>query len=124
MTIVSWVSQNLLCLGFGKVFSARAAYIHVGAALGTIMAANVWACILPAQQAMVASIRAGQPPDLRLGARAKERSKHNTFIVVPLVMIMLANHFPTPTHAHDDAWAMLGALTLVGWAAAWLYRRH
>ena len=73
---------------------------------------------------MVEAIRAGRPPDLTLGARAKERSKHNTFIVVPLVMIMLSNHFPTLTFAHDQAWAMLGLLTLVGWAAAWLVRRH
>ena len=73
---------------------------------------------------MVEAIRAGRPPDLTLGARAKERSKHNTFIVVPLVMIMLSSHFPTLTFAHDQAWAMLGLLTLVGWAAAWLVRRH
>ena len=108
----------------GQVFSARAAYMHVGAALGTIMAANVWERILPAQRAMVEAIRAGRPPDLTLGARAKERSKHNTFIVVPLVMIMLSSHFPTLTFAHDQAWAMLGLLTLVGWAAAWLVRKH
>jgi len=113
-----------LAWALGHVFSARAAYIHVGAALGTIMAANVWERILPAQRAMVEAIRAGRPPDLSLGARAKERSKHNTFIVVPLVMIMLSSHFPTLTFAHDQAWAMLGLLTLVGWAAAWLVRRH
>jgi len=113
-----------LAWALGHVFSARAAYIHVGAALGTIMAANVWERILPAQRAMVEAIRAGRPPDLSLGARAKERSTHNTFIVVPLVMIMLSSHFPTLTFAHDQAWAMLGLLTLVGWAAAWLVRRH
>jgi len=121
---VSFALIVALAWGLGQVFSARAAYIHVGAALGTIMAANVWMRILPAQRAMVESIRAGLPPDLSLGGRAKERSKHNTFIVVPLVMIMLSNHFPTLTYAHDQAWAMLGALTLVGWAAAWLVRRH
>ena len=113
-----------LAWALGQVFSARAAYMHVGAALGTIMAANVWERIIPAQRAMVEAIRAGRPPDLTLGARAKERSKHNTFIVVPLVMIMLSSHFPTLTFAHDHAWAMLGALTLLGWAAAWLVRRH
>jgi len=113
-----------LAWALGHVFSARAAYMHVGAALGTIMAANVWERILPAQRAMVEAIRAARPPDLTLGARAKERSKHNTFIVVPLVMIMLSNHFPTLTFAHDQAWAMLGLLTLVGWAAAWLVRKH
>jgi len=121
---VSFFLIVTLAWALGHVFSARAAYMHVGAALGTIMAANVWERILPAQRAMVEAIRAGRPPDLTLGARAKERSKHNTFIVVPLVMIMLSNHFPTLTFAHDQAWAMLGLLTLVGWASAWLVRRH
>jgi uncharacterized membrane protein len=120
---VAFLSIVGLAWALGMVFSARAAYMHVGAALGTIMATNVWQRIIPAQQAMVASIRAGLPPDLTLGARAKERSRHNTFIVVPLVMIMLSNHFPTLTYAHDEPWAMLGALTLLGWAAAWLYRK-
>ncbi len=113
-----------LAWALGQVFAARAAYMHVGAALGTIMAANVWERIIPAQRAMVEAIRAGRPPDLTLGARAKERSKHNTFIVVPLVLIMISNHFPTLTYAHDYAWAMLGGLTLLGWGAAWVYRRH
>jgi uncharacterized membrane protein len=122
-TPISWLLIVALAWALAKVFSARAAYIHVGAVLGTIMANNVWQRIIPAQQAMVESIRAGRPVDLSLGARAKERSKHNTFIVVPLVMIMLSNHFPTLTFAHDQAWAMLGALTLVGWAAAWLFRK-
>ena len=62
--------------------------------------------------------------DLDLGVRAKERSRHNTFMVVPLVLIMLSSHFPTITFGHRHAWAMLGALTLVGWAVAWLYRKH
>jgi uncharacterized membrane protein len=121
---VSFALIVSLAWALGHVFSARAAYMHVGAALGTIMTANVWERILPAQRAMIEAIRAGRPPDLTLGARAKERSKHNTFIVVPLVMIMLSNHFPTLTFAHEKAWAMLGLLTLVGWAAAWLVRRH
>ena len=123
-TPVSFLLIVAAAWALGHVLSARAAYMHVGAALGAIMAANVWERILPAQRAMVEAIRAGRPPDLTLGARAKERSKHNTFIVVPLVMIMLSNHFPTLTFAHDQAWAMLGLLTLVGWAAAWLVRKH
>jgi uncharacterized membrane protein len=110
--------------GLERVLSARAAYMQVGAMLGTLMVANVWEVIIPAQRAMVDAIRAGRAPDLTLGARAKERSKHNTFIVVPLVLIMLSNHFPTVTFGHRHAWAMLGGLTLLGWAAAWLVRRH
>jgi uncharacterized membrane protein len=98
--------------------------MQVGAMLGTLMAANVWQRIIPAQREMVDAIRAGRLPDLSLGFRAKERSKHNTFMVVPLVLIMLSNHFPTATFGHAHAWAMLGGLTLLGWAAAWLVRRH
>jgi uncharacterized membrane protein len=123
-TVVSFGLVVGLTWALENVFSARAAYIHVGAALGTIMAANVWMRILPAQRVMVEAIRAGRPPDLTLGERAKQRSKHNTFIVVPLVMIMLSSHFPTLTYAHDQAWAMLGLLVLVGWAAAFMVRRH
>ncbi len=107
----------------GRVFSARAAFIHVGAMLGTLMTANVLERIIPAQQAMVTAMREGRPPDLTLGVRAKERSKHNTFMVVPVVLIMLSSHFPTITFGHRHAWAMLGGLTLLGWAAAWVYRR-
>jgi len=108
----------------GHVFSARAAYFHVGAMLGTLMMANVRERIIPAQREMVKAIREGRPPDLTLGARAKERSKHNTFMVVPLVLIMLSSHFPTITFGHQHAWAMLGSLTLLGWGAAWIYRKH
>jgi uncharacterized membrane protein len=121
---ISFALIVALAWALGHVFSARAAYMHVGAALGTIMVANVWERILPAQQAMVDAIRAGRPVDLTLGERAKERSKHSTFIVIPTVLIMLSGHVPTLTFAHDHAWAMLGALTLLGWAAAWLLRRH
>jgi uncharacterized membrane protein len=110
--------------GLARLFSARAAYMHVGAMLGTLMAANVWLRILPAQRAMLEAMRAGAAPELGLGRRAKERSTHNTFMVVPLVMIMLSSHFPILSFGHRHASAMLGALTLVGWAAAWLYRRH
>jgi uncharacterized membrane protein len=110
--------------GLGQLFSARAAFLHVGAMLGTLMTANVRERIIPAQREMVRAIREGRAPDLTLGARAKERSKHNTFMVVPLVLIMLSSHFPTITFGHRHAWAMLGGLTLVGWAAAWAYRKH
>jgi uncharacterized membrane protein len=108
----------------GHVFSARAAFLQVGAMLGTIMARNVWDRIIPAQQAMVSAMKAGTAPDLTLGVRAKERSKHNTFMVVPLVLIMLSSHFPTLSFGHSHAWLMLGLFTLFGWAAAAAYRRH
>ena len=117
----------LLLLGttwaLGRVYSGRAAYIHVGAMLGTIMAANVWLRILPAQKQLVAALQAGTAPDLMLGERAKGRSRHNTFIIQPVVFIMISSHFPS-TYGSDHSWAILGALTLAGWAAAKIIRDH
>lgn len=106
-----------------QVLSARAAYIHVGAILGTIMTANVWNRILPGQRRMIAAVEAGRAPDMSLAASAKLRSKHNTFIVVPVLAIMLSNHFPVATYGHRYNWLILGGITLIGWGAALLLRR-
>ncbi len=120
------ISYSLIVVaayGLSRVFSGRGAYIHVGAILGTLMTFNVWMRILPAQKKMVAALAAGRPPDLTLGARAKQRSKHNTFMVVPVVLLMLSNHFPTATYGNAYAWQILAVLVLVGWAAAAWIRR-
>ena len=105
------------------VLSGRAAYIHVGATFGTIMAANVWMRILPAQRRMIAAVKEGRAPDPAEGARAKLRSKHNTFMVVPAVFTMISNHYPVSTYGHDYNWVILSALVLVGWVAAKIIRR-
>src|SRR5213594_2046746 len=81
-----------------QVMSGRSAYIHAGGMVGTIMTANVWMRILPGQRKMIEAVEAGRSPDLSLAARAKLRSKHNTFMVVPVVAIMLSNHFPVATY--------------------------
>src|SRR3989441_3694549 len=104
--------------GLTRVLSGRAAYIHVGAMFGTLMAANVWIRILPAQRQMIAALKEGRKPDAALAARAKLRSKHNTYMVVPLVFIMLSNHFPTATYGNRYNWEILAALVLAGWIAA------
>ena len=105
------------------ILSGRAAYIHLGATFGTIMAANVWMRILPAQRRMIAAVKEGRAPDPAEGARAKLRSKHNTFMVVPLVFTMISNHYPVSTYGHDYNWLVLSALVFVGWVAAKLVRR-
>ena len=109
--------------GLTRVFSGRAAYIHVGALFGTIMAANVWMRILPAQKKMIAALNAGQKPDDALSAQAKLRSKQNTFMAVPVVFIMLSNHFPVATYGNTFNWQILVALVVVGWVAAAAIRR-
>jgi uncharacterized membrane protein len=100
------------------IFSGRAAYIHMGAIFGTIMTANVWSGILPAQRQMIAAAAAGDEFDLTLGAQAKLRSKHNTFMAVPVVFLMLSNHYPVATYGNRYAWPMLMLLVVVGWVAA------
>jgi uncharacterized membrane protein len=105
------------------IFSGRATYIHVGAIFGTIMAANVWDNILPAQRRMIAAAAAGETVDPALGAGAKLRSKHNTFLVVPTVFIMISNHFPIATYGNTYGIAVLASMILLGWAAAYWLRR-
>ncbi|MFN2492509.1 MAG: urate hydroxylase PuuD [Pyrinomonadaceae bacterium] len=105
------------------MLSGRAAYIHVGAMFGTIMAANVWMRILPAQKKMIAAINEGRKPDDVLSAQAKLRSKQNTFMAVPVVFIMISNHFPSATYGDRYNWFVLSVLILAGLIAAKFIRR-
>jgi len=109
--------------GLSRVLSGRAAYIHVGAILGTIMMLNVWMRILPAQKKLVLAAKEGRAPDESLARRAKERSKHNTFLAIPVLLIMVSNHFPTVSYGHDRGWALLGGYVLAGWTARALLNR-
>src|SRR5580692_11615540 len=121
-SVFSLLMIAVLAWGLMHVFSGRAAYIHVGAVLGTIMTANVWFRILPSQRKMVAAAAAGAQFDASLGAQAKLRSKHNTFIAVPVVFIMISNHFPVATYGNKYGWEVLVVLVLFGWAAAKVIR--
>jgi uncharacterized membrane protein len=123
LAVVGFLLLVGVTVGLTRMFSGRAAYMHVGALLGTIMTANVWLRILPAQRRMLARARQGQPPDPLLSGRAKLRTKHNTYLVVPVVLIMVSNHLPTATYGSQYNWIILGLLILVGWAAARLLRR-
>jgi len=108
--------------GLTRVLSGRAAYVHMGAIFGTIMAANVWMRILPAQKKMIEAIKAGSKPDEGLAAQAKLRSKQNTFMAVPVVMLMLSNHFGGNTTGGYD-WIHMVVLIPIGWLAAKFIRR-
>lgn len=112
----------VLAWGLMHIFSGRAAYIHVGAVLGTIMTANVWFRILPSQRKMIAAAAAGEKFDAALSAQAKLRSKHNTFMAVPVVFLMISNHFPVATYGNTYAWEVLVGLVLLGWGAAKVIR--
>jgi uncharacterized membrane protein len=104
------------------LFNGRAAYIHLGAMLGTIMALNVWVRILPAQKKLVDAVASGEKPDQVLAERAKGRSKHNTFIILPVLLTMISNHFPVATYGNEYNWAVFAVLTLLGFGAAKIVR--
>ena len=121
--VIAYALIVVIAFSLTQVFSGRAAYIHVGATLGTIMTANVWMRILPAQKKMIAALKEGQKPDERLAAQAKLRSKQNTFMAVPVVFIMISNHFPGVTYGERYNWIILAVLVLAGWIAAKFIRR-
>jgi uncharacterized membrane protein len=121
--VIAYVLIVALAFGLTRAFSARAAFIHVGAIFGTIMAANVWMHILPAQRRMIAALKEGRKPDEQLAARAKLRSKQNTFLAVPVVFIMISNHYPGVTYGEHYNWLILSGLVLAGWIAAKFIRR-
>jgi len=96
-----------------QLFSARAAYLHVGAMMGSIMVANVFFHIIPGQKSMVAEIRAGQTPDPKYGVIGKQRSVHNTYFTLPVLFIMISNHYPM-TYGHQQGWLVLGFIMMAG----------
>ena len=110
--------------GAGEVFSGRAAYLQVGAMLGTIMAANVLFNIIPAHWELIRAKEAGREPDPAPGLEAKRRSVHNNYLTLPVVFTMISNHFAF-TYEHEHAWAVLVALTLIGaWIRHFFNLRH
>jgi len=96
-----------------KIYGSRAAYIHVGASLGTIMAANVFRVIIPSQKNMVDAALANKEPDLQKGLSAKNRSIHNNYLTLPVLFIMISSHFPF-TYGHKYNWLILAVISLIG----------
>ena len=101
-----------LSYGLTQVFSARGAYIHMGAIIGTIMAGNVFFGIMPSQRALVKAVEAGNAPDPAFGLNAKVRSTHNTYTTLPIIFIMISNHYPM-TYNHSANWLVLIAIILI-----------
>ncbi|TBR41539.1 hypothetical protein CBF23_009505 [Marinomonas agarivorans] len=110
ITFTCWLAAHL--------FSGRGAYIHVGALVGTIMVANVFLVIMPSQRKMVHAVSNNEPIDPAWGAGAKLRSVHNNYFTLPLLFIMISNHYPQ-TYQHDMNWLVLALLMAV---SAWI--RH
>jgi uncharacterized membrane protein len=110
--------------GVAQLYQARAAYLQVGAMLGTIMVANVFLIIIPGHWELVKAKKAGRDPDPRPGIVGKQRSVHNSYFTLPVLFTMLAGHFAF-TYTHDHAWAVLVALMVIGAAIRhYFIRRH
>jgi uncharacterized membrane protein len=125
-----WVAAALLGLttlaawGCGELFAPRAAYLQVGAMLGTIMVANVFFVIIPAHRELIRAKEAYREPDPAPGLEAKRRSVHNNYLTLPVVFAMLSNHFPT-AYGHSYAWLVLVALMTIGaWIRHFFNLRH
>lgn len=137
--IGGWVAYDLLCksplrhhkkvlavLGLGLItglayfltqtFGSRAAYIHIGAMMGTMMAANVFFVIIPNQRIMVDAMQRGEEPDTTLGDAGALRSLHNNYFTLPVLFIMVSNHFPM-TYGHEYNWAILAGIAIIGGVA-------
>ena len=99
---------------YSQVFSGRTALIHVGAFIGTLMAANVFAVIIPYQRKITEALLAGQSPDPKFGAIGKQRSVHNTYLTLPVLVTMVSGHYPMLS-AHPQTWLIV-AFIIVGGA--------
>lgn len=116
--LVLFVLIIAACYGFSQVFSGRGAYLHTGAIIGTIMVGNVFRTIMPAQRQLVAAIEANTTPDPVLPAKGLLRSRHNNYFTLPVLFIMISNHFPS-TYGSQYNW-----LILAGIAVAAVLIRH
>ena len=123
VSIIGMVGLTALAYGLTTILSARAAYIHVGAVLGTIMAANVFFVIIPNQRVMVDAMMAGEKPDTSKGAAGALRSLHNNYLTLPVLFIMVSNHFPF-TYGSPHAWAVLIAISVIGAVARHWFNLH
>jgi len=112
-SLICLILASLLSYVLTKIYGSRAAYIHVGACLGTIMAANVFQVIIPSQKNMVNSALESKKPDLKKGISAKNRSIHNNYITLPVLFIMISSHFPF-TYGHKYNWLILILISIIG----------
>ncbi|MCW8345929.1 urate hydroxylase PuuD [Vibrio sp. ZSDZ65] len=109
--VVLFLGLVAAAYGLTQVFSGRGAYIHVGAIIGTIMVGNVFFVIMPAQRNLVKAIEENTEPDPRLPAKGLLRSRHNNYLTLPVLFIMISNHFPSTYGSHYN-WLILAGLSV------------
>ena len=105
ITVMSWA--------YSEIFSYRGAFMQIGTVLGTIMVANVLMIIIPGQKKVVASLLANQTPNPIHGAIAKQRSLHNNYLTLPVIFIMISNHYPL-IYATKYSWIIISIILIIG----------
>ena len=113
MAAILFVALTAIAFLLCQVFSGRGAYMHFGAMLGTIMVGNVFFVIIPGQKDLVRAKEEGREPDSIHGIRGKQRSVHNTYFTLPVLFVMISNHYAM-TYGHQYNWLILIAITLIG----------
>ena len=113
MATILFVALSILAFLLCQVFSGRGAFMHFGSMLGTIMVGNVFFVIIPGQKDLVLAKQEGRDPDPIHGIRGKQRSVHNTYFTLPVLFVMISNHYAM-TYGHKYNWLILIALTLIG----------
>ena len=113
MAAILFVALSILAFLLCQVFSGRGAFMHFGSMLGTIMVGNVFFVIIPGQKDLVLAKQEGRDPDPIHGIRGKQRSVHNTYFTLPVLFVMISNHYAM-TYGHKYNWLILIALTLIG----------
>jgi uncharacterized membrane protein len=113
LALVGYVYLVALTYGFTHVFSGRGAFTQIGALIGTIMVANVFVVVIPNQKKIVAAMLKGEEPEARWGALGKQRSVHNNYLTLPVVFLMLSNHYPL-FFATRFNWLIVAIVLLIG----------
>ena len=113
LMVALFVVLVTMAWGYTQVFSGRAALLHLGAFTATIMSANVFFIIIPNQKVVVADLMAGRKPDPKYGKIAKQRSTHNNYLTLPVIFLMLSNHYPL-AFASDWNWVIASLVFLMG----------
>jgi uncharacterized membrane protein len=111
--LLSIILITAIAFGLTQVFSQRAAYIHIGALLGTLMAGNVFFVIIPGQRQVASLAKRGEKINDLLGKKSLQRALHNNYMILPVLFIMISNHFPS-TFAHKWNWLILTGIILIG----------
>jgi uncharacterized membrane protein len=113
LMVLLYVILVVMAWGYTQVFSGRAALLHLGAFTATIMSANVFFIIMPNQRIVVADLKAGRKPDPKYGKIAKQRSTHNNYLTLPVIFLMLSNHYPL-AFASEYNWVIASLVFLMG----------